>query len=74
VEKFTYGSNGTIPSEGGMNVGWIENGDWINHVQSGLCLDASGLGTADGTRMHLWACHGGTNHNGPTELNTGILV
>jgi hypothetical protein len=30
-------------------------------VQSGLCLDASGNGTANGTLIHLWACHGGTN-------------
>jgi hypothetical protein len=24
-------------------------------------LDASGLGTANGTLIHLWSCHGGTN-------------
>ncbi|WP_374226721.1 ricin-type beta-trefoil lectin domain protein [Micromonospora sp. WMMB482] len=25
------------------------------------CLDASGRGTADGTRINLWDCHGGSN-------------
>jgi hypothetical protein len=30
-------------------------------VQSGLCLDASGAGTANGTKAILWTCHGGTN-------------
>jgi hypothetical protein len=26
-----------------------------------LCLDASGNGTANGTLIQLWSCHGGTN-------------
>nr|WP_232791418.1 RICIN domain-containing protein [Streptomyces capitiformicae] len=30
-------------------------------VQSGLCLDANAGGTANGTRITLWSCHGGTN-------------
>ncbi len=33
----------------------------ITGVQSGLCVDASANGTANGTLLHLWACHGGTN-------------
>jgi hypothetical protein len=33
----------------------------ITAAPSGLCLDAAGLGTANGTKIHLWSCHGGTN-------------
>ncbi|MEV1177489.1 RICIN domain-containing protein [Nonomuraea sp. NPDC049784] len=25
------------------------------------CLDVSGAGTANGTKMQIWTCHGGTN-------------
>jgi hypothetical protein len=30
-------------------------------AQSGLCLDASSAGTANGTRLILWACGSGAN-------------
>jgi len=30
-------------------------------VQSGLCVDATGAATANGTKIVLWACNGGTN-------------
>ncbi|WP_275409684.1 RICIN domain-containing protein [Microbispora rosea] len=30
-------------------------------VQSGLCLDAVGQGTGNGTQIQLYACHGGAN-------------
>jgi hypothetical protein len=30
-------------------------------VQSGLCLDVTGAGTADGTPIELWTCNGGSN-------------
>ncbi|WP_279633848.1 RICIN domain-containing protein [Microbispora triticiradicis] len=30
-------------------------------VQSGLCIDASGAATANGTKLQLYSCHGGTN-------------
>ncbi|MEU7694802.1 RICIN domain-containing protein [Microbispora hainanensis] len=30
-------------------------------VQSGLCLDAVGAGTGNGTKIQLYSCHGGTN-------------
>jgi hypothetical protein len=30
-------------------------------VQSGLCLDAIGNATANGTKVNLWSCHGGAN-------------
>jgi hypothetical protein len=29
--------------------------------QSGLCLDLTGAGTANGTLVELWTCHGDTN-------------
>ena len=29
--------------------------------QSGLCLDATGAGTANGTLLELWTCNGGSN-------------
>jgi len=28
---------------------------------SGKCVDVSGAGSADGTKIQLWTCHGGTN-------------
>ena len=33
----------------------------ITGVQSGLCLDATGAGTANGTPLELWTCNGGSN-------------
>jgi hypothetical protein len=33
----------------------------ITGVQSGLCLDAFGAGTANGTKAVLWSCNGGAN-------------
>jgi hypothetical protein len=30
-------------------------------VQSGLCLDVIGTGTANGTLMDMWTCNGGTH-------------
>jgi hypothetical protein len=30
-------------------------------VQSGRCLDADNLGTANGTKLQLWDCNGGGN-------------
>ncbi|MEU6432025.1 RICIN domain-containing protein [Microbispora sp. NPDC046973] len=26
-----------------------------------MCLDATGAGTANGTKIQLYSCHGGTN-------------
>ncbi|MFC4110837.1 ricin-type beta-trefoil lectin domain protein, partial [Micromonospora zhanjiangensis] len=33
----------------------------ITGQQSGLCLDANAAGTANGTKLILWTCNGGTN-------------
>ena len=33
----------------------------VTGVQSGLCLDANGAGTANGTRIQPWSCNGGSN-------------
>jgi hypothetical protein len=30
-------------------------------VQSGLCLDANGAATANGTKTILWSCNGQSN-------------
>jgi len=55
------GSNGHT-GRAQANQRWNVNADGpITGVQSGLCLDASGSGTANGTKVHLWSCHGGTN-------------
>jgi hypothetical protein len=32
-------------------------------VESGLCLDVSGAGTANGTAVQIWTCHGGSNQH-----------
>jgi len=35
----------------------------ITGVQSGLCLDATGAGTANGTLIELWTCNGASNQH-----------
>ncbi|MFI5908405.1 ricin-type beta-trefoil lectin domain protein [Dactylosporangium sp. NPDC051541] len=41
---------------------WNLNGDGsVSNVQSGLCLDASGAGTANSTPVIVWACNSGSN-------------
>jgi hypothetical protein len=36
----------------------------IANVQSGLCQDASGAGTANGTRVIAWTCDHGASRQG----------
>ncbi|MGA5137053.1 RICIN domain-containing protein [Streptomyces azureus] len=33
----------------------------MTSTRSGLCLDAYNAGTANGTQLFLWTCHGGSN-------------
>ncbi|MEW9552972.1 ricin-type beta-trefoil lectin domain protein [Nonomuraea sp. NPDC050783] len=41
---------------------WNLNADGtVTAVRSGLCLDANGAGTANGTLIILWTCNGGAN-------------
>ena len=47
---------------GSANQQWRINADGtITGVASGLCLDATGQGTANGTAVVLWTCNGGSN-------------
>lgn len=47
---------------GGANQQWTFNGNGtISNVQSGLCLDVSGAGTANGTAVTVWTCHTAAN-------------
>ncbi|MFC3993333.1 ricin-type beta-trefoil lectin domain protein [Actinoplanes siamensis] len=47
---------------GAANQQWRLNADGtITGVQSGLCLDVTGAGTANGTAVGLWTCNGGSN-------------
>jgi hypothetical protein len=47
---------------GQSNQQWNVNANGtITGAQSGLCLDALGGGTANGTKAVLWSCNGGTN-------------
>jgi hypothetical protein len=47
---------------GGTEAQWSVNADGtITNARSGLCLDASGAGTANGTKVILWTCTHGTN-------------
>ncbi|NEA53460.1 RICIN domain-containing protein [Streptomyces sp. SID13666] len=39
----------------------INSDGTITGVQSGLCLDASGAGAANGTKIPLWNSSGGAN-------------
>ncbi|MFI2641132.1 ricin-type beta-trefoil lectin domain protein [Streptomyces sp. NPDC018610] len=44
---------------GGSDQQWDLNPDGgVTHARSGLCLDADGNGTANGTRVQLWQCTG----------------
>ncbi|MDG4828225.1 RICIN domain-containing protein [Solwaraspora sp. WMMD1047] len=47
---------------GGANQRWTLNGNGtISNVQTGLCLDVNGAGTANGTGVVVWNCHSGAN-------------
>lgn len=47
---------------GGANQQWNMNTNGtVSNVQSGLCLDVSGSGTANGTAVNVWSCHTGAN-------------
>ena len=47
---------------GGTNQRWTHNSNsTISGVASGLCLDADGNGTANGTAVILWSCAGAAN-------------
>ncbi|MFB8207671.1 MULTISPECIES: endo-1,4-beta-xylanase [unclassified Streptomyces] len=47
---------------GGDNQKWRLNSDGtVVGVQSGLCLDAVGTGTANGTKIQLYSCGNGSN-------------
>lgn len=39
----------------------IDTAGSIRNVRSGLCLDANGAGTANGTPLVLWTCNGQAN-------------
>ncbi|HEY3483425.1 MAG TPA: non-reducing end alpha-L-arabinofuranosidase family hydrolase [Streptomyces sp.] len=56
---------------GGANQQWRLNSDGtVVGVQSGLCLDVTGAGTANGTAVTVWTCNGGSNQKW-TGLSTG---
>ena len=41
---------------------WITNANGtITNAQSGLCMDATGRGTSNGTKVIIWTCNGQTN-------------
>jgi hypothetical protein len=45
-----------------LDVQWnVNSNGTITAVQSGLCLDAVGTGTVNGTKIHLWGCYGGAS-------------
>jgi hypothetical protein len=47
---------------GQPNQQWnVNSNGTIVGVQSNLCIDASGQGTANGTKLQLWSCNGQTN-------------
>jgi poly(3-hydroxybutyrate) depolymerase len=48
--------------QGGTNQQWTSNGDGtIRNVQTGLCLDVTGAGTANGAAVIVWTCHAAAN-------------
>jgi hypothetical protein len=63
ANKCLDGSPVTIwDCNGGANQQWTVNSNGtIVGVQSGLCLDVTGQGTANGTLVEIWTCNGGAN-------------
>ena len=60
------------PCNGGANQKWrLQTNGTIVGVQSGLCLDVTGRGTANSTAVGLWTCNGQTNQSWTTSLRTG---
>jgi alpha-galactosidase len=52
------------PCTGGTNQQWTLNSNGtITGVGSGLCLDVTGGGTANGTLVDIWTCTGGSNQH-----------
>jgi endo-1,4-beta-xylanase len=39
----------------------VNSNGTITGVQSGLCIDAVGAGTGNGTKLQLYGCWGGSN-------------
>ncbi|MFM9607076.1 RICIN domain-containing protein, partial [Streptomyces turgidiscabies] len=57
---------------GSDNQQWRVNPDGtIVGVRSGLCLEVSGWGKANGTGVQIWSCHGGTNQKWTGLSGTG---
>jgi hypothetical protein len=49
---------------GQTNQQWnVNSNGTITGEQSGLCLDASAAGTANGTLLILWSCNGQNNQH-----------
>ena len=52
---FTVSATVSATADGDTVNGSVTNG------QTGLCLDVNGAGTANGTAVIVWSCHGGAN-------------
>ncbi len=50
---------------GGVNI--PTSAPMVFHVPSGLCLEVGGWGTANGSPVTLWDCHGGANQKWTTR-------
>ena len=52
----------TWTCNGGANQQWrLNSGGTVTGVQSGLCLDVTNAGTANGSLVELWTCNGQSN-------------
>ena len=77
VDRVGVGAPGSVsPASGLMR---NSNSTWLNgrpfpqdleaalrNPASGRCLDDPGFSTTDGTQLHLWDCHGGSNQKWTT--------
>lgn len=65
--------NGTHVIQGGTLRVWTlrANGEVVDSA-SGKCLDATGYGTANGTKLQLWTCLGGSNQRWLIDTHTAI--
>jgi type 1 glutamine amidotransferase len=68
-------NHGTGDDVSFRNIRIKESGGTVPRVgpitgSAGKCVDVSGSGSADGTKIQLWSCHGGTNQQWTVNANT----
>ncbi len=61
----------TTCATGDPNQQWAVSGGALQ--LAGKCLDVTGRGTADGVKVELWTCNGGTNQQWTVAANSSLV-